>query len=194
MRETSGKSASSSQDPPQGLFGITCGPFLPSYAFQQRSNAFRMASRTALRWRTPWSMRLPLCAFILALLSPALHAVNLADAGLHDWHMPLIGQPSHLQALSPRFHYPAGPSATSVSSLVYTVTQRNVLAAIEPKAGGIGGLQRALRSTYRGVASSASIWCLLTWTNALLPLSLAWRHIFPEDRPILKYVLYGDCE
>ena len=72
------------------------------------------------------------------LLAPGAFAVSQKDAGLHDWSIPLIGQPATSAGARPRFHYPAGPAETATSALVYTTTARNVLAAIEPRAGGIG--------------------------------------------------------
>lgn len=67
--------------------------------------------------------------------------ISQRDAGVHDWHLELIGLPSTEPGTSPRFHYPAGPSNTASSSLVYTATQKNVLAALDPKTGAIGELQ-----------------------------------------------------
>lgn len=72
------------------------------------------------------------------LLLPGVTAISERDAGIHDWAIPLVGQPSTSPGARPRFHYPAGPKDTATSSLVYTITERNVLAAIEPRAGGIG--------------------------------------------------------
>ena len=77
-------------------------------------------------------------AISLVLLPPGASAISQRDAGLHDWSIPLIGQPATAPGARPRFHYPAGPAETATSALVYTTTERNVLAAIEPRGGGIG--------------------------------------------------------
>lgn len=99
------------------------------------------ADRSMPRYSTIAS-RWPLLLLLLPLLClPGVAAISKKDAGLHDWTIPLIGQPSTAVDARPRFHYPAGPSKTSTSALIYTTTERNVLAAIEPRAGGIGTVQ-----------------------------------------------------
>lgn len=86
-------------------------------------------------------MRLPTVGSVLLSVLYAVVQVlciSQRDAGVHDWHMELVGLPKVESGASPRFHYPAGPSNTGVSSLVYTSTQRNVLAALDPKTGVVG--------------------------------------------------------
>lgn len=68
--------------------------------------------------------------------------ISQRDAGLHDWHLELIGLPAVEAGTRPRFHYPAGASNTASSSLVYTATQKNVLAALDPKTGAIGEFEK----------------------------------------------------
>lgn len=87
--------------------------------------------------RIPWlgSLLLPAILGVVQVLG-----ISQRDAGLHDWHMELVGVPAIETGTGPRFHYPAGPSNTASSSLVYTATQKNVLAALDPKTGIIGKL------------------------------------------------------
>lgn len=81
---------------------------------------------------------------LLPTLFGVAHVLGISqrDAGLHDWHLELMGLPATEPGTSPRFHYPAGPSNTASSSLVYTATQKNVLAALDPKTGAIGRSER----------------------------------------------------
>jgi hypothetical protein len=80
-------------------------------------------------------------ALIPALCTPSgVLGISQRDAGVHDWHLELVGQPTLGPDTNPLFHYPAGASNTAASSLVYVATQKNVLAAIDPKSGAPGKL------------------------------------------------------
>lgn len=85
--------------------------------------------------RIPWLGSLLLSTFLGAA---QVLGIPQRDPGLHDWHLELVGMPAVEIGTSPRFHYPAGPSNTASSSLVYTATQKNVLAALDPKTGIVG--------------------------------------------------------
>ncbi len=73
---------------------------------------------------------MPLLLSFLLLISTTL-AVFRDDAYETDWHIPLIGP-----SLPPStfFHR---PSADSKATLIYTLTERSILAAINPKDGQI---------------------------------------------------------
>lgn len=70
-------------------------------------------------------------------LSLALHA---SEAGVVDWHKPLVGVPiTHSQSLSPTFHrFSTGSSRKSTQSVILTTTSSNVLAALDPVKGDVG--------------------------------------------------------
>lgn len=93
------------------------------------------SGRPSPNMRTTW-----LGSLVLSTLLGCVQVLGISqrDAGLHDWHLELVGMPALETGTSPRFHYPAGPTNTASSSLVYTATQKNVLAALDPKTGVIG--------------------------------------------------------
>jgi len=70
-----------------------------------------------------------LAALPTALLLPAVHAVFIDDAFRTDYHIPLVGFPRHDTTF---FHQ---PFAESKASLIYTLSERNILAAVNPKDG-----------------------------------------------------------
>lgn len=84
------------------------------------------------------TLLLVLLVAVCSLQAPSVHAISQQDAGVHDWHLPLIGQPHASPELGARFHYPAGRTKAAVSALVYVATEKNVLAAVEPRLGDVG--------------------------------------------------------
>ena len=80
-------------------------------------------------------LALPLALTWVVFSTNALHA---ADAGVVDWHKPLIGLPLiHSTSTSPIFHR-TGNKDGPTQSLVLTATERNVLGALHPDNGTLG--------------------------------------------------------
>lgn len=73
-----------------------------------------------------------LCAIVL-WVSRTL-AIHASEAGVVDWHKPLVGVPL-LVASTPSFHKVGGAKSRS---LVLTATFGNILAALDPIDGSIG--------------------------------------------------------
>lgn len=71
--------------------------------------------------------------FSLLLLSllPFVSAIFADEAGVIDWHYALLGKPRQDATF---FHQ---PYAASKASLLYTLSERNVLGAINPKDGSL---------------------------------------------------------
>jgi hypothetical protein len=87
-------------------------------------------SCSATTMRTSWA----LCALLAAAL-PA-HALRAEDAGVLDWHVPLVGVPlTQFARTAPVVH-----RARAVDALIVTATQSNVLAGIHPDNGTLGWL------------------------------------------------------
>jgi hypothetical protein len=83
---------------------------------------------SATTMRTSWV----LCALLAAAL-PA-HALRAEDAGVLDWHVPLVGVPlTQFARTAPVVH-----RARAVDALIVTATQSNVLAGIHPDNGTLG--------------------------------------------------------
>ncbi len=85
-----------------------------------------------------------LCFSFHFLSGAALHA---SEAGVVDWHKPLIGDAiTGNPTLSPVFHR-LGEADESTKSYILTATTSNVLAALHPENGTIGtsSIIRALR-------------------------------------------------
>ena len=74
------------------------------------------------------NMLLALVAWLLAAVVGALHA---DEAGVIDWHHRLIGTPLEAATF---LHKPVAVSG----ALAFTLTDKNVLAALNPRDGGIG--------------------------------------------------------
>ena len=74
----------------------------------------------------------PLLALVLPLLTPTyVHAIHADEAYKTDFHHPLLGFP---QSHTTFFHR---PSAASKASLLYTLSQKHILGAVNPKDGSI---------------------------------------------------------
>ena len=82
-----------------------------------------------------------LIRIILAFLSllPGILALHASEAGVVDWHKPLIGVPlTHSQSLAPTFHrFSAGAGRKATKSVVISATSQNVLAALDAVEGNI---------------------------------------------------------
>lgn len=96
-------------------------------------------------------MRSPFLRLLACLLFfvPVL-AVFKDDAYVTDWHKALIGPSLQSSTFFQR------PHAASKATLIYTLTSRSVLAAINPKDGEIVWRQSLDISDYDGVARSGS--------------------------------------
>ena len=90
----------------------------------------------------------PLLSLLLLLLLPFTLAVWKDDAYTTDWHRPLLG-PSLPQ--STFFH---APTTDSKATLIYTLSTRGILAALNPKDGEIVWRQDLSRGNARGVAKA----------------------------------------
>lgn len=87
----------------------------------------------------PLTLLLPLLSL---LPSPAL-SILARDPGVVDFHIPLIGPPITSQSPnspSPKFHYAARPTVQveRPPAIIFTATEKNVLAALRPNKGDIG--------------------------------------------------------
>ena len=83
------------------------------------------------------NMLVVLATWLLIAVVSALHA---DEAGVIDWHHKLIGTP--LEASSTFLHKPVEISG----ALAFTLTDKNVLAALNPRDGGIGTICADYRS------------------------------------------------
>ena len=72
---------------------------------------------------------LPLLLSLVSLLVPSISAVSADEAYQTDYHHALLGTP---QRHTTFFHQ---PSAASKASLLYTLSERNVVGAVNPKDG-----------------------------------------------------------
>lgn len=79
---------------------------------------------------------LPFVSLLLLFIPSIVHAVFADEAYQLDYHYPLLGIP---QAHTTFFHH---PSAGSKASLLYTLSQKYVLGAINPKDGAVVWRQR----------------------------------------------------
>ena len=72
-----------------------------------------------------------LCVLLALFLSYSfpVHSILADDAYQSDWHFPLLGVPDHDNTF---FHR---PSTASNASLLYTISKRGILGAINPKDG-----------------------------------------------------------
>lgn len=77
-----------------------------------------------------------LSPLLCSLFPPSVSAVFVDDAYQTDYHHPLLGFP---QPHATFFHR---PSASSKASLLYTLSERHVLGAVNPKDGSIIWRQR----------------------------------------------------
>ena len=81
-----------------------------------------------------WPTRLVLWAALC--IAPAL-GLQASEAGVVDWHKPLVGVPlADWQSTAPAFHRPEKAS----DSVIVTATGSNVLAALNATDGSIGAL------------------------------------------------------
>jgi outer membrane protein assembly factor BamB len=78
-------------------------------------------------------MRIPSLAAVAAigLVLPTCQAVFVDDAWNVDWHLALVGAP---QESTTFFHQPV---AASKASLLYTLSEKSILAAVNPKDGSL---------------------------------------------------------
>ncbi len=81
---------------------------------------------------------IPLLALFAALFASPVAAVFADEAYQIDYHLPLLGLP---QAHTTFFHR---PSTNSRAALIYTLSDRNVLGAVNPKDGVLLWRQRLL--------------------------------------------------
>lgn len=76
--------------------------------------------------------------WLIALFGLPALAIHSSEAGVVDWHKPLIGDAlTGNAALSPIFHR-LGEANEATKSYVLTATTNNVLAALHPENGTIG--------------------------------------------------------
>ncbi|KLO18736.1 DUF1620-domain-containing protein [Schizopora paradoxa] len=80
---------------------------------------------------------LQLCLLVVLGFFPAVFALHESEAGVVDWHKPLIGVPlTYSHSLSPTLHrFSAGRLRKSTQSIILTATEANVLAAVNPVDG-----------------------------------------------------------
>lgn len=94
-----------------------------------------------------WALLCPLSVALLYV--PAVQAIFADEAYQTDYHLPLLGLP---QAHTTFFHR---PSAASKASLLYTLSDRHLLGAVNPKDGAVIWRQqlgdRALNATASGI-------------------------------------------
>lgn len=93
-------------------------------------------------------MRVPLIG-LAALLPASVFAVFQDEAFVNDWHIPLLG-PSLSD--STFFHRPVFDAK---ASLIYTLSERNILAALHPKDGGVVWRHQLEQCGLKGVSRSA---------------------------------------
>ena len=81
---------------------------------------------------------------LLLLSSFIPFTLAASRASPSDFYLALIGQP--LLHPAPRFHYASAHDAHRLKApaLIYVATERNVLAAIQPKDGATGELEEVL--------------------------------------------------
>ena len=94
-----------------------------------------------------WVLLFPLSVALLC--APAVQAIFADEAYQTDYHLPLLGLP---QAHTTFFHR---PSAASKASLLYTLSDRLLLGAVNPKDGAVIWRQqlgdRVLNATTSGI-------------------------------------------
>ena len=95
----------------------------------------------------PWVLLFPLSVALLC--APAVQAIFADEAYQTDYHLPLLGLP---QAHTTFFHR---PSVASKASLLYTLSDRLLLGAVNPKDGAVIWRQqlgdRVLNATTSGI-------------------------------------------
>ena len=92
-------------------------------------------------------MRLEAAFLLWASIVPAALAIFADEAGQIDYHHALLGTP---QAHSTFFHR---PSSSSSASLLYTLSEKSILGAVNPKDGSV--VWRQNLSDYSTVTSNA---------------------------------------
>ena len=95
------------------------------------------------------SHALSLFVLFLTLLNPSTHAIYADEAYQNDYHHALLGTP---QPHTTFFH---PPSAASKASLLYTLSEKHVLGAVNPKDGAIVWRQYLKEDVHDGVASKS---------------------------------------
>lgn len=95
------------------------------------SKAIALLSRTLVTRIQRLTMRLWVSLAAAASLSQLGAAVFADDAGVVDWHHVLVGHPRKDTTF---FHQ---PQVGSKASLLYTLSERNVIAAVNPKDGSV---------------------------------------------------------
>lgn len=113
---------------------------------------------------------------VLAFL-PAVFALHETEAGVVDWHKPLIGVPlTFSHSLSPTLHrFGAGRSKKSTQSVILTATEANVLAAVNPVNGSLGNLSLHICQNEVNHDDFS-----------------VWRFAFEADDPIVSFRAHGD--
>ena len=113
-------------------------------------------------------------ATTLSLLATASTGSQPEGLRSADWHLPLIGIPVH-SPQSPRFHHVTDSQQTRRSVLL-TLTESNILAALNPRTGAIGTFVRS--TSARADASLAFV---------------VWRQQLPTNqRDVKQLVCDGD--
>lgn len=93
-----------------------------------------------------WVLLFPLS--VVLLCAPAVQAIFADEAYQTDYHLPLLGLP---QAHTTFFHR---PSAASKASLLYTLSDRLLLGAVNPKDGAVIWRQQLGDRVLNATASS----------------------------------------
>ncbi|EEH42593.1 uncharacterized protein PADG_07413 [Paracoccidioides brasiliensis Pb18] len=143
-------------------------------------------------------MRLHAAFILLASLAPSSLAIFADEAYHNDYHHALLGTP---QERSTFFHQ---PSTSSAASLLYTLTERHVLGAVNPKDGAIVWRQNLASSVtsedaqtpqsfLRAVDGEDSVVSAIGGKVAswgALDGKLAWEHEF-HDGPVVDLEIFG---
>jgi len=127
-------------------------------------------------------MRFPtIClALLLTVLPAPTAAIHESEAGIIDWHKPLVGVPLiDSPNTAPLFHrVSVGQGVTK--SVVVTATGSNVLAAIDPVDGSVGAFLFFERNWSRKVLIDVFF------------VGVVWRHVFDAEDPIALFRKHKD--
>lgn len=80
----------------------------------------------------------PFLCLTLSIFVSSTYSLHASDAGVIDWHKPLIGIPLvHATSTAPTFHR-TGREDGPTQSLILSATESNVLGALYPENGTLG--------------------------------------------------------
>jgi ER membrane protein complex subunit 1 len=116
--------------------------------------------------------------WLLLGLLPFTFALHASEAGVVDWHKPLMGLPiTHSDSSEPSFHRFKSKNGTNkiTKSVVLSATNANVLAALDAANGDICGLMNNVECSLE-----------LTLKNS------AWRFAFDAEDPLISYRASGN--